>query len=242
MSGELFELLELIPANAVPSHDVLMSGIAQPPSPPGRDYSDLFPQDHYSHFRGPLGNYIGGDPQARSPLYAAVQGLYAAHYAFAKIERENDFRRTEATSRGLSSTMLQKHIGSCIAKGYDNLLQDMNPADAVKSIFQHIETKNEERAAAYNQELDYHVASLARLDRGEDGALSSEIDGMPVISGREIALALGEVPVSPEVEREQRREWAQLQITEVRNRLIRLRFERMSALALTELLCQSAIS
>ncbi|MBW3569088.1 hypothetical protein KY385_03075 [Candidatus Parcubacteria bacterium] len=236
MSRQTFEPLELIPADTVPSYDILMSGISQPPDPPDRDYSDLFPQNHYSHFQGPLGRYMGGDPQVGHPLYTATQGLYAAYYSFAQQERDNDFRRTETTGRGLSSTMLQKHIGRCIAKGYDNLLEQTDSITAIEAIGHYIESQDIDRATAYNEALDYHTNELAALDRGDEEPIPTEIDGIPVISGRDIALAMGEIPESTEVECEQRKEWTQKQISFVRKRLVRLRFEYMSATALAELL------
>lgn len=233
---QTFEPLELIPTDAIPSYDILMSGIAQPPGPPDRDYSDLFPQDYYSHFQGPLGRYMGGDPQVGHPLYTATQGLSAAYYSFAQQERDNDFRRTETTSQGLSATMLQKHIVRCIAKGYDNLLEQTDSATAIETIGHYIDGQDVDRATAYNNALDYHTNELAALDRGDEEPTPTEINGIPVISGRDVALAMGEIPESAEVEREQRKEWAQKQINVVRKRLVRLPFEYMSAKALTDLL------
>ncbi len=240
MSSRTFEPLELIPTDAVPSTDVL--GAGRNPErwdPNNRDYSDLFPNDHYRHFQGTLGLYSGGDPLQGHPLYAATQGLYAAYYAFANQERQNDFQCTEATSRGLMSTMLQNHIGRCIAKGYDNLVKQSGPTNATETIALYIEGQDIDRAAVYNDELNYHTNLLASLDRGDEAPTPTEIDGIPVISGRDFALALGEVPESPEVEHEQSKTYTEEQISIVRKRLVRLRFEYMSATALTELLSKA---
>lgn len=233
--------LDLLPPDTVPSADVLAAG--QNPSRPDpfdRNYSDLFPQNSYHDFEGPLGRYLGGDPHEGHPLYPAMQGLYEAYYAFAAQERDNDFQRTEATSRGLRASMLQKYIASCIAKGYDNLVEQFNPAEAVQFIAAHVEAQEEKQTADYNTELDHHTTMLASVDRGDEEPTPEEIDGIPVISGRDIVLALGQVPESPEVERENRKEYAKEQISVVRKRLVRLRFEYMSAMALTSLLQKSA--
>ena len=232
----LFKPFELIPAEPVPSAEVLGVGISQPPNRPDRHYSDLFPSDHPGYYRGPLGNYLGGDPQHDHPLYAASQGIYAAHYAFAEQERQNDFKRTEVTSRGLMATMLQQFLASSVAKGYDNALEQMSQRDAVQAVADYIENQNSFCTAEYDAELDYHVASLANLDRGDEEPVPTEVDGLSVISARDIALALDKVPESPEVERERRKEYTAKQINVVRNRLVRLRFEYMSATALAQLL------
>lgn len=236
MSSRVFEPLELLPNDDVPSGEVLASGLDPQGRFSGYPFSDIFPQEPYYFADGILGNYLGGDPYEGHPLYVAQEGLQAAYYDFARQERDNNFKRTEHTSRGLRATMLQKHIGSCVANGFDNVAVIFGPDTAVATIVTYIDAQNADKTTDYNLVLDHLTTLLASLDRGDEESVPDEIDGMPVISSRSVAIALGQIPESPEVERENRKDWTEKQIVLIRNRLMRLRFEYMSAMALTELL------
>lgn len=243
MSASEIQSIVLIPFSDVPASEVLMSGIVQPPSPPSHyPYSDLFPEintfppeDH----DGPLGNYSGGESPLHHPAYAAVQGLQNAYYEFGQKEMANDWVSTEETSQGKIATLLQGYIAQCIAKGYSNLLdQNHSPSQAISVINGYIDTQSSDVSNAYKDRLDSCTVELAKLDRRDEEPTPDKIDGIPIISSNGILRALGKTPQSPEVERENKKAFCAEAITTLRHRIVRVKFEALSAAAITGLVAQ----
>lgn len=221
-----------------------MSGIVQPPAPPSDyPYSDLFPEIFTfppENHDGPLGNYSGGDPLSDHPAYTLIEGLRNRYYVFAQQEADNDWIRTEETSQGKIATLLQVYITECIAKGYSNLIEkDLAPTEAIEAIRGYINMQDEEVSNTYEDSLDRWSVELAKLDRGNEEPVPEEINDIPVIRSNDLLLALGKTPVSPEVEREERKAFCEETIVTLRHRIARVKFEVLSAIAISGLLARN---
>ncbi len=233
---------ELIPESQLPSVEVLKAGTNTDGSGfEGREYSDLFPRISYLSSGGVLGNYIGGDPPKNHPLHFVAKGLHDTWQKFAQEDYKNDFQYYERVSRGKRVAMLQGYIVTCIAKAYDNVSPDVGPIDALALIDRYVEKKHSEVALDYDNELDSRVRFLASLDRCDEEPEPTEVDGIPIISNRDFDLILGNIPESPEVERERRKNYNVEQIQTVRKRLERLRFEYLCAVAISQILKEQVL-
>lgn len=224
--------LELVPASSIPPPDAFKDRNFG-------NYSDIFPWRCPEDLQGMLGNYRGGEPDAASPLGAVMAGVRAYRYQLYQQEEDSGGQRTEETRRGLYATMLQTHLISYVHTGHHNLLvAGWAPEEAIGVVQAYIDTKKQNCDRLYNNWLDEAVVDLADLDRGGDLPKPREVDGIPVIYARDMIVALGEVPSSIEVEREEDKQAAQEQIGDIKFRLQRLEFEWLSATAIVGFLDQ----
>ncbi len=222
----------LIPQALTPAAEVLVAGAGEEP------LSDIFPLQtmFVAGADNPLGNYSGGYVSEDSPLHRVHESIMAYRAGIYEQEQEQG-GRSEATRQGLAVTLLQSHLAQCVDRGYHNLLESgLEPGPAIAKVGAYIIEKEGTVASLRNQQIAGLTVRLAALDRQEEESKPETIDGIPVINLRDLLEAIGEVPPSEEVERENTRDFVREQLSVMRFRAERLKFERLSATAILRLL------
>jgi hypothetical protein len=226
MSRIEYPPMEVIPINETPSSEVLSAWA-------GTYYSDIFPTEKYEDSQGMLGVYLGGDPNPGDPLNDLVEGIRSQRSVIYGIEDANGGRRTEETSRALYATMLHSQLASRINQAYKNLRQDgSTPAYATDVIATYIDVRYQQNKKGYSRGLEFNVAELAALERGENVPQPDSINGIPVLR----LSGMLEVPESPEVEMAALMNFRAKNIKLFSDRLKRLDFERLSSDTILEIL------
>lgn len=226
MSIDSFSPIELVPFEQIPEIRSFEDRHLD-------DFSDIFPLSKVENLHGILGDYRGGDPSSDSPLWHVMQGVRAYRSQFYKRQGENHWVGTDETNRGLASTTLQTHLIACVNTGYQNLLaKNVETMTAANLVDFYVGAKSTTELAAYNSSLTDIVVDQAAEQRHEE--LPEPPKLIPVLTMED-----GE-PVTrlANLDREERMALRSDEMKEIRFRIKRLHFERLSALAIVKLLKQ----
>lgn len=181
-----------------------------------------------------MGNAVR--PPSDSPFGNIARGIMSYRGGFYQQEEENGWIRTEETRQGLALTLLQSHLAHSIDNDYYSLLAaGLSPDQTMSLIGQYILEQEEQAIDAYDGQRGSLTLELAEHDRGDAPPAPTEIDGLPVIDTDALLLAIGEIPPSEETKHEARKVFLEETIRTLKHRIERVKFERLSAIAILEL-------
>lgn len=224
-------LHEIIPESEVPSLEALK---ALP-----EDHSILFPAAIPSHAPREIGNYNNRElPLPGSlvhPLLRGVQTVISRSQRRLVQQEEN----ADSFETRLSVAVLQKKLISSIDTAYTNLTyEDFPHVPATYIIDEYINNQDEIRRSHYASNVQQRLDILDKL-RAKNSTLyiPGKFETRALASDREIKEELGKVedkkPISKELKREAYRQELAKDIKGNRLFLERLKFEWLSAVAIT---------